>query len=151
MENECIFFTCRGENYYLNKYIFHDKKELLTFVNGNPTEITFRVSDAFVDMPGLQKLLPCGICCVKYNRMIYFELNPSMENDIVRYCRSRFTIECIRQRPTYQVKKYRDADLLFNFYNSSKSLLKLWLVWDAICELAPCAVFCLGPFCKICL
>ena len=119
--NESPFFTYDGEIYILNKHRYHDKKQLMTFVNGTPTVITYRVNDCFINMPGLETILPSGIYCKKGKVIMYFELkSDTMENDIVKYCWNGATLKRIRQPPKYQVKKLYEANLLVNFYNASK-------------------------------
>ena len=121
--NESTFFTCDGEMYTLNKHIFQNKKQLMTFVNGTPTVITYRVNYCFINMPGLEKLLPSGIYCKKGKDIMYFELKSDMENDIVKYCWNGATLKRIRQPPKYQIKKLYEADLLVNFTTQAKSQL----------------------------
>ena len=122
--NKSTLFTCDGKNYLLNKHIFQDNKQLMTFVNGTPTVITYRVNDCFINMSGIETIFPTGIYCRKGKDIMYFELqSDTIENNLVKYYWNGATLKRIRQPPKYQVKRFYEADFLMNIYNASKESL----------------------------
>ena len=77
--NESTLFMCDGENYLAKKFLFKDQKQLLSFVDGTSTVISYKVNDCFVYMPDIETIFPTAIYCKRGDDILCFKFKSDIK------------------------------------------------------------------------